>query len=210
MNRSVFSWSPHWLEASGHVHAPSTLPLGIGGWVGSRAGLDDIEKWTLLTLQRFKLRPLGRRTCSQSLYLLRYCCPQKRRYRSQIDITTDGHSSTLLCCRAPSAAQGQIFITAIQCGFIDVVLPLWREDGSVVTTAAGPRQHNYSLVRVPRKSWTEIRDCLNLEEKFPVFLSPRSNVVQIYPQELGSFSSLPTTLVAAMNTIEPAFIWALW
>jgi hypothetical protein len=95
-------------------------------------------------------------------------------------------------------------------GFIDVGLPLWREDGSVVTTAAGPRQRNHSRVRVARNSWTEIRDCPNLEEKGPVFLSPRSKGVQIYPQELGSFSSLPTTSVAAMNAFEHIFIWSLW
>jgi hypothetical protein len=31
-----------------------------GGWVGPRAGLDDVEKRKFLTLQGLKLRPLGR------------------------------------------------------------------------------------------------------------------------------------------------------
>jgi hypothetical protein len=32
----------------------------IGGWVGLRAGLDDLEKRTFLTLPGLELRPLGR------------------------------------------------------------------------------------------------------------------------------------------------------
>jgi hypothetical protein len=32
----------------------------IGGWVGLRAGLDDMEKRNFLTLPGHKLRPLGR------------------------------------------------------------------------------------------------------------------------------------------------------
>jgi hypothetical protein len=35
-----------------------------------RAGLDDMEKRKFLTLQGLELRPLGRLTCSQSLYRL--------------------------------------------------------------------------------------------------------------------------------------------
>jgi hypothetical protein len=32
----------------------------IGGWVGPRAGLDDVEKGKFLTLPGLELRPLGR------------------------------------------------------------------------------------------------------------------------------------------------------
>jgi hypothetical protein len=32
----------------------------IGGWVGPRAGLDDVEKRKFLTLPGLELRPLGR------------------------------------------------------------------------------------------------------------------------------------------------------
>jgi hypothetical protein len=39
----------------------------IGGWVGPRAGLDDVEKINFLTLPGLELRPR-----SQSLYRLRY------------------------------------------------------------------------------------------------------------------------------------------
>jgi hypothetical protein len=43
---------------SGQLHAPAALPPGeratgtswIGGWVGPRAGLDDMEKWKFFTL----------------------------------------------------------------------------------------------------------------------------------------------------------------
>jgi hypothetical protein len=40
--------------------------------MGPRAGLDDVEKITLLTLPGFELRTLRRTARSQSLYRLRY------------------------------------------------------------------------------------------------------------------------------------------
>jgi hypothetical protein len=42
----------------------------IGGWVGPRAGLDDVEKRKFLILPGLELRPLGRPARSQSLYRL--------------------------------------------------------------------------------------------------------------------------------------------
>jgi hypothetical protein len=44
----------------------------IGGWMGPRAGLDDVEKRKLLILPGIELRPLGRPARSQSLYRLSY------------------------------------------------------------------------------------------------------------------------------------------
>jgi hypothetical protein len=44
----------------------------IGGWVGPRAGLDDIENWKFFSPPELELGPLGRPACSQSLYRLRY------------------------------------------------------------------------------------------------------------------------------------------
>jgi hypothetical protein len=44
---------------------------GVGGWMGPRASLAYIEKGTFLILPRLELRPLGRPSCSQSLYRLR-------------------------------------------------------------------------------------------------------------------------------------------
>jgi hypothetical protein len=44
----------------------------IGGCVGLRAGLDDVERAKFLTLLGLELRPLGRPARSQSLYRLRY------------------------------------------------------------------------------------------------------------------------------------------
>jgi hypothetical protein len=44
----------------------------IGGWVGPRAGLDDVEKRKFLTLPGLEYRPLGCPIPSQSLYGLRY------------------------------------------------------------------------------------------------------------------------------------------
>jgi hypothetical protein len=43
----------------------------IGGWVGPRAGLDDMEKWKFLTLTGIELRHVGRPARTQSLYRLR-------------------------------------------------------------------------------------------------------------------------------------------
>jgi hypothetical protein len=45
----------------------------VGGWVGPRTGLDDVEKRKFLTLPGLDLRTLGRPARSQSLYRLR--CP---------------------------------------------------------------------------------------------------------------------------------------
>jgi hypothetical protein len=44
----------------------------IGGWVGPRAGLDDIKKRKLLPLPGLELRSLRRPARNQSLYRLRY------------------------------------------------------------------------------------------------------------------------------------------
>jgi hypothetical protein len=44
----------------------------IGGWVGPRAGLGDVEKRKFLTLQGLELRPLGHPGRRQSLYRLCY------------------------------------------------------------------------------------------------------------------------------------------
>jgi hypothetical protein len=42
----------------------------IGGWVGPKAGLDDVERRKISPLPGLELRPLGRRARSQSLYRL--------------------------------------------------------------------------------------------------------------------------------------------
>jgi hypothetical protein len=44
----------------------------IGGWVGPRASLDDMEERKFLTLRGLELRSHGRLARSQSLYRLRY------------------------------------------------------------------------------------------------------------------------------------------
>jgi hypothetical protein len=52
----------------------------IGGWVGPRAGLDDLEKRKFLTLPGHELRPFGRPARRQSLYRLRYQVIVKEMY----------------------------------------------------------------------------------------------------------------------------------
>jgi hypothetical protein len=66
--RSTSSRPRQQLEVSGQLHVPAALLPGerapgthsIGDWVGSRAGLDDVEKRRFLTLPGLELRPLGR------------------------------------------------------------------------------------------------------------------------------------------------------
>jgi hypothetical protein len=53
----------------------------IGGRVGTRAVLDDVEKRKFLTLPGLELRPLGRPARSQSLYRLSY--PDSNRHSCQ-------------------------------------------------------------------------------------------------------------------------------
>jgi hypothetical protein len=52
----------------------------IGGWVGPRAGLDDVENRKFLTLPGQKLRFLGRPARSHSLYRLSYPGSHKPHY----------------------------------------------------------------------------------------------------------------------------------
>jgi hypothetical protein len=49
----------------------------IGGWVGLRAGLYNVER-KFLTLPGLELRPLDRPACSQSLYRLRFSGERRR------------------------------------------------------------------------------------------------------------------------------------
>jgi hypothetical protein len=51
--------------------APGRFPgtHSIGGWVGPRTGMDDVEKRKILPLPGLAFRPLGRTACSQSLFL---------------------------------------------------------------------------------------------------------------------------------------------
>jgi hypothetical protein len=75
------------------LHALAALYLGdkapsthwIGGWVGTRAGLDDVEKRIFLTLPGLELRHLGRPARSQSLYWLHYPSFVKRNYTWKIE-----------------------------------------------------------------------------------------------------------------------------
>jgi hypothetical protein len=44
----------------------------IGGWVGSRAGLDDVKRRKILPLSGLEFQSFSRRARSQLLYRLRY------------------------------------------------------------------------------------------------------------------------------------------
>jgi hypothetical protein len=75
MYRSTFSWprtSWRWVVSftswSLYPRRKSPGTHCIGGWVGPRAGLDDVEKRKFFTLPGLELWPLGRPAHSQSLY----------------------------------------------------------------------------------------------------------------------------------------------
>jgi hypothetical protein len=60
---------------SGQLHSPAALSPGahwIEGRVGPRAGVEDVEKRTFLTLPGLEPRPLNRPDRSQSLYRVHY------------------------------------------------------------------------------------------------------------------------------------------
>jgi hypothetical protein len=71
------------VDAQIHIFLTSALVGGewsapgthlIGGWVGPRAGLDEVEKRKFLTLPGLELRPLGLPGRSQFLCRLSYFC----------------------------------------------------------------------------------------------------------------------------------------
>jgi hypothetical protein len=73
--RSTFYyWLRHWLELSGRIHAPNTLPMGKSPRYPMRliAGLDEMEKWIFFTLPGLELRLFVDPAHSQSLYRLLY------------------------------------------------------------------------------------------------------------------------------------------
>jgi hypothetical protein len=69
MVRGEWSASRPYRFTPGEV-APNTS--WIGGWVGLRVDLDDVEKRKFLTLLGLEIQPLGPRARSQSLYRLHY------------------------------------------------------------------------------------------------------------------------------------------
>jgi hypothetical protein len=54
------------------THERASRTHWIGGWVGPRAGLDDVEKRKFLPLPGLEHRPLYRPSLSQTLYRLTY------------------------------------------------------------------------------------------------------------------------------------------
>jgi hypothetical protein len=61
------------LTSGGRVRGPRF----VGGWVGPRVGLNDLEKRKFLTLEGLELRILGRPARNQSLYRLHYLAENK-------------------------------------------------------------------------------------------------------------------------------------
>jgi hypothetical protein len=57
------------MKVGGQLYSRERAPgtHWTGGWVGPRAGLDDVDRRIILPLPALKLRPLGRPARSQSL-----------------------------------------------------------------------------------------------------------------------------------------------
>jgi hypothetical protein len=78
------------------------------------------------------------------------------------------------------------------CGFVILLRPLWREDGSVIYLYnclwALPKQSllGRSPADLTAIVYSLIWDSPNLEDQVPVFISPRNRVAQLYPRALGS------------------------
>jgi hypothetical protein len=63
-------WSSSNISTYPRERVPSTH--WIEGWVGSRAGMDDVERRKILTLSGLEVQYLGQPAHSQSLYQLHY------------------------------------------------------------------------------------------------------------------------------------------
>jgi hypothetical protein len=76
----------------------------MGGWVGPKASLDDMEKWKFLTLPGFELRLLGSPARSQSLYRLGHRGSRKQTNKNKfrgLSLRADSHGRILgLLCRS--------------------------------------------------------------------------------------------------------------
>jgi hypothetical protein len=78
---------------------------------------------------------------------------------------------------------------------------------------AGPCQHSYSLVRVPRDSWPyfTVSDSKlpQLEAQVPIFISPGTGWLSNTPRHWVPFSSPPMILRATVKVFKPISTWAL-
>jgi hypothetical protein len=92
--------------------------------VGSRAGLDDVEKRQIFPFPGLELRPLGRPALSQSLYRLRYSGPENRVLRRMVGQKVDEvtgclrklHKGSYIICTSPSDVVKMIRSKSIRCG----------------------------------------------------------------------------------------------
>jgi hypothetical protein len=99
------------------------------------------------------------------------------------------------------------------CGFVDVGLPLWWENGSVVYnccwsspaqsfSAPSPAGLNDHILL------SQIRESYNLEGQVPVFLSPETGRPSYTPMHWVPLSSPPKTRRATVEVFGPASTWS--
>jgi hypothetical protein len=125
---------------------------------------------------------------------------------------TDGLSASVPWCRASVLNLWPDFsFLSGNCGFLDVVRPLWREDGSVIFSYncfwALPEQllSGQSPAELTTILYCLIWDSPNLEGQVPVFISPGNRVAQLYPRALSSLYDTPlTTRRATVEVFYPS------
>jgi hypothetical protein len=129
----------------------------IGGWVGPRAGLDEVEKRKFFTLPGFELRTLGRPVRSQPLYRLRYpgsiwyvfghkkCIqyfvgkPKEKKLQSYRDLMTS--------YKKPTALTDMLLFVCFACGFRCIVI-FFRGGGCNVTACVRNCKHRCLMLEL--------------------------------------------------------------
>jgi hypothetical protein len=152
---------------SGQLHASATLPPGkelarihrIGGWVGPRIGLNDVEKRKFLNLLGLELRTFSHPARSQSLYRVRYpgsqfhlCKPEKSDLCYRLVyyisyITSRCFSILLLATFLVSYKALNIF-----CWILPPSFPCRRfaARSGVTNSVAMKKSHSYDRSHIPR------------------------------------------------------------
>jgi hypothetical protein len=126
--------------------------------------------------------------------------------RSRSYFTTDSQSACLGIEHPCGTCDQILFLVGMLlseiCGLISMGSPLWREDGSanygVITQwSESRRARNHTLL-------SHLRLPPNLEGQFPVFISSRNRVAQLYPRALCSLYvvSYDSPLTTHRATVE--------
>jgi hypothetical protein len=167
-------------------------PVPIGGWVGPRSGLNDVEKRKFLTLPRLELRPLGRPARSQLLYRLRCTgyiymyqidpCSPKLREQCTLGLhclhTLANYTLLILSKLSPCLmGKGTLHVLDVQVHFIHASISehgeiIWGCDTSLSAFAAlsitkSSLRYNVCIALLTHKTWPSISTCAECVSYFP-------------------------------------------